>query len=739
MPMNRNVGQHAPPLRPASSHLRPAQEEAFDGLLLSMLARKRLLILTGGDGQERAAVFHMLTDHVGSDGSLVLSAAAWPGAEVEDLIAAAARNDSDDDEFDALVARLESRLDLAGAGLLAVEDAHALAPRTLSDLRDLSFAETPGGRCLQVLLCGSPDLERLLSRPELAGAVRDVGVIYRLAPGARCSTAPAPEPSADDRDDAIDGEAPALAIPLLHTQARRMDPGPVPTSAIAARKGGKRRVAAGLLVMVGAFALSGLVVANVLRADGGQTLLESGWNTITVLVSSQLGSETRSTESRSTESRPSQDRPLEASPTQTPAPDTVPSRSENAPVATAARAPAAAMPPAPKAGASPVTAGPGPDPALTALMDPAAPIGAASDRTPSPLAFGTTAPSDAGAGSGGDADTGPPLEERAPLPEVPAAAARRADPAPAAADAGVAARVSRLAETARRQIASKHLTTPAGNNAFETALEIRDLHPGAPEAAALVTEIKGVYRRWASLAERDGKWDDARLFYRRALTVDPDDPEVQALLRAAEERLSGGGGPSPANPETALTTEGGALGLLRDPAALTAVLSSIGDPDRRLPDGKTLTMLAAEAGLTDAVTALLAAGARPNARSPDGASPVMYAAWYGHADAITALAAAGADLDARNLDGKTALMAAAARGNMGAVQTLLDHGAAVDTAATHGWTALMYAANAGHEPVARALVAHGADPYRSDERGNSAYTLGALQGHTEVVEALRRR
>ena len=297
-------------------------------------------------------------------------------------------------------------------------------------------------------------------------------------------------------------------------------------------------------------------------------------------------------------------------------------------------------------------------------------------------------------------------------------------------------------ESGRRQINAKRLTTPAGDNAAETVQRIRAIDPRSADADALVAEIKDTYRRWAVLAERDRNMSDAQRFYERALSVDPNDRELQEALRGA-----GGTQPAPAvdtavvptDPDTALASRASALAVLERPEALRGLLGFMGDPDRRLPDGKTLLMLASEAGLADSVRALLGAGAKANARSGDGATPVMYAAWYGRDDVIGLLASAGADLDARNTDGKTALMAAAARGNTAAVRALVDRGAAVDSAASHGWTALMYAANAGHEPVARLLVERGADPFRSDERGNSAYTLGALQGHTEVVEALRRR
>ena len=181
--------------QPPPPGLRPDQTEVFDGLLLALLARKRLLVLVGDAGSGRAAVFHQLVEQVGSDGALMLPVAASAGAQVEDLVAAAGDaalpSDSGDRDFDTLIEELEERLDLAGTGLLAVENAGVLTAPTLADLIDLSRSETPGGRFLQVLLCGTPEMERTLARPGLAEAVRELGVIYRMTPGAGPSVAPA--------------------------------------------------------------------------------------------------------------------------------------------------------------------------------------------------------------------------------------------------------------------------------------------------------------------------------------------------------------------------------------------------------------------------------------------------------------------------------------------------------------------------------------------------------------------
>lgn len=779
--MDRNAEKPMPaPVRHPSARLRPEQEEAFDGLLLAMLARKRLLVLVAGERAERGRVFRELADHVESDGSLVVTATARPGMQVEDMIA----GDAEDADLETVVGELEERLDLAGAGLLAVEEAHLLDGRVLADLADLSLSETPAGRFLQVLLCGGPELERALARSDLAEALRDYGVIYRLGDAAGCSTVPAPDRHGSDRhgggrgadeDTVVDPDQdtvvnrpagpainpandwlrPMAAAPAAGGHTVRDDDDGYPDDAYADPDGpeadrpvaSRRAAVAGVAVAVGVLVAVGVAGAALNAQRSGPEGVADGFGRVWAetrdfvndqLVAPILGTAPSGTQAdRAAPAQPGPDtrpdsRVAVSAPGAAPIASTPPARTEprvEQPPATASAPPPTPVPAAPPPRTA--TAEPATSPTMPPTT-PAAPAPAATPPAPSQAAGSTGAPP---AAASAGATASPPQ-----VAALPPATAPAATPAPPALDAAARQRIAALAESARRQINAKRLTTPAGDNAAETVQRIRAIDPRSADADALVAEIKDTYRRWALLAERDRNLSDAQRFYERALSVDPNDRELQEALRSVGgTQPPADAAPVPTDPQTVLASRGSALAVLERPDALRGLLGGMGDPDRRLPDGKTLLMLASEAGMADAVRTLLDAGAKANARSGDGATPVMYAAWYGRDDVIGLLASAGADLDARNTDGKTALMAAAARGNTAAVRALVDRGAAVDAAASHGWTALMYAANAGHEPVARLLVERGADPFRSDERGNSAYTLGALQGHTDVVEALRRR
>lgn len=427
----------------------------------------------------------------------------------------------------------------------------------------------------------------------------------------------------------------------------------------------------------------------------------------------------------------------------------------------------------------------GPERAPEAAADPAAapteePASVAASPPPSPPSASDTieAPADA------------PREELAALPspavpEPPAAAdlpppeAPEAERAPEAeeargtneADARIQVAVNFLLTQADRQIGDKLLTTPAGNNAFETYQRIVSLDPGNAEAARIKERIKDTYANWAETAQSRGEFDAARRFYERALSVDPDDarfvtrlaalnesaampepagdvpdeaatqtaeapqprsdqmlrlppsyessdggsggqPQAAATTRPAETRPAAPTEPEPAPVAAAneFRTRSDILQAIGQPEVLRAVIEAGRDLDNELPDGKTALMLAAERGRDGAVTMLLNAGAAPNARSRNGGTALMYAASVGDEDSIRTLIRHGGAVNAMNVDGKTALMAAAQAGHTETVRLLLNNGADVNTRSVQGRTALDYASESGSGQTMTLLRLRGAQP-----------------------------
>lgn len=749
--MDRPVSKRSPHRTPAAPTAgpagMPAQTEAFDGLLLALLARKRLLVLVGTAGSGRGAVYRRLVEHVRSDGTLVLPVSAEPGMQVDDLIRAAGTaalpcDDAEEPEFDTLVEALEERLELAGTGLLAVENAGVLAPPVLDDLIELTRSETPAGRFLQVLLSGTPEVERTLARPGLADSVRELGVIYRTGTGTGPSVSPeptepeapavrrkpprilaAPAPAPDfpaDRPSKL-SHRPANDWPGLEPPSDGLDPD-TPVTRPPPRRRATLVAGAAITTLVLMAGAGAAVVTSFPEAipngvlSGIEQKIRTGWaetrNLVDRTTASLFGSESDREALALAAAHPLREPAAPRPPrTETNQPDPVRTSALPQPSARSTVQPVAPPPVSP-----PVVQAP-------TVQTPAEPVGKASPvaappASPAPSSNMEAAP---------DSAALPPLEEAPPAPTgLAATAAPTTD-----ADPGRQQRLRALVEQARRQMAGKRLTTPPGDNAYETVQQLRQIAPDTPEARELLAAMEETYRRWAALAERDGNAVDARRFYERALIVSPDSADLRARATTAPT-------PTP-EAEPGLGSREAVLALLRRPEELGRLLQGGTTPDTRIGNGKTLLMIAAEEGMADAVRLLLDRRARTDLRTADGATAAMYAAWGGYEPVVAALADAGADLDATNGDGKTALMAAAARGHLGVVQLLLQRGVAVDRTTANGWSALMYAANNGHDRVARLLVERGANPYRMDTNGNSALTLGALQGHLQVVEALKPR
>lgn len=793
--MDRSAPKHSSRARRAApGHHDPVSESAGvtaaeirDGLVLAFLARKRLLVLVGDAGSGRPALFRQLVEHVEADGAMALPVAASVGSEVEDLVAAAGTGalpdlvpgENGETDFDALIAALEERLELAGSGLLAVDNAAVLAPPVLADLVDLTRAETPAGRFMQVLLCGTPELEGTLARAGLTDELRDMGVIYRMTAGGGFvddvrEPAPAPQP--------VPRPAPMLMVPPQPQQApvqsaatppandwsvgqRRENPpqetwqqderwegqGWSPDGGQSGAMRAPRRTAlyAGAalttLVLLGA---AGAAIATAMPGafpDRALAMVEESW-----------------AKARDAVERTVQGLTGAAAPAERQHAVTVPVAPASDMTASAAVAPStapttqtAAQPPAaPPTAAGTQTVSKQASPASTAVPTAAAPIETAA------LPPAQAQQSAAKTSATGNTEAAPGVASLPPLEDPSTTAAVPAAPQPAVPDADIAQRVRTMVDQARRQIAGKRLTTPPGDNAYETVQRIRQIAPSSPEAAELLTTMTDTYRRWAMLAERDGDWSETKRFYERAQMISPESPDLAERIRAASEQRVYGGpsvGPAtgtaignagstvpgssaaPVNATPGLGDRESVLALLRNPAELSRTLQAGASADTRLDNGKTLLMIAAEQGLADAVRVLLDRHARTDLRTSDGATAVMYAAWGGHDGVVRALAEGGADLDTTNSDGKTALMAAAARGHQEVARTLIQRGVMVDRTTAYGWSALMYAANNGHEAVAKLLLDSGANPYRMDANGNSALTLGALQGHVQVVEALKPR
>ncbi len=104
--------------------------------------------------------------------------------------------------------------------------------------------------------------------------------------------------------------------------------------------------------------------------------------------------------------------------------------------------------------------------------------------------------------------------------------------------------VSQLLTLAKSQVAKLALTTPAGDNAYETYQLILSIQPNNAGALAGIREIGAKYAALAETARARGRTDQASVYAGKALELAPDHPAVQAMLAELQ-------GPGPAAEETA--------------------------------------------------------------------------------------------------------------------------------------------------------------------------------------------
>jgi general secretion pathway protein A len=86
---------------------------------------------------------------------------------------------------------------LAGRRVVViVDEAQALAPATLEQLRLLSNLETETQKLLQIVLVGQPELRALLRRPDLAQLNQRITIRWHLKPASATCEAPSSRPTA---------------------------------------------------------------------------------------------------------------------------------------------------------------------------------------------------------------------------------------------------------------------------------------------------------------------------------------------------------------------------------------------------------------------------------------------------------------------------------------------------------------------------------------------------------------
>ncbi|ADE16129.1 AAA ATPase [Nitrosococcus halophilus Nc 4] len=97
-------------------------------------------------------------------------------------------------------------------------------------------------------------------------------------------------------------------------------------------------------------------------------------------------------------------------------------------------------------------------------------------------------------------------------------------------------RIALLLKQAKQQEADFKLTTPEGDNAYETYTKILKMVPNHSEVAKGLQRIRDYYVNWGLKAENQKQLDLATVYYKRALSIFPDDFALRTALQRVQAR-----------------------------------------------------------------------------------------------------------------------------------------------------------------------------------------------------------
>lgn len=161
--------------------------DAFAMLRYAILSRASVTCLTGEAGTGKTTLVNRLAGELPEEVVLarIPPAAARRGEPLDWLLTALGEAAGDGAPAERHARFRDSVLRIAAAGgrvLLLFDEAQALRPGALEELRLLAGFEEPGESPLQMLLVGQPPLRERLDRPECAALAQRVAADFRLGP-----------------------------------------------------------------------------------------------------------------------------------------------------------------------------------------------------------------------------------------------------------------------------------------------------------------------------------------------------------------------------------------------------------------------------------------------------------------------------------------------------------------------------------------------------------------------------
>jgi general secretion pathway protein A len=172
---------------PRFLYFTPHHREAYDHLIYGIRNRKGFIELTGEVGSGKTTLCRAVLANLGSD---VQTALILNPSLTETQLLRAMLNDfglhlKGRDRLSYIEELNRFLLDMNREGTnvaLVIDEAQDLSPQVMEQVRLLSNLETDQQKLIQIVLCGQPELQKRLARPDLRQLRQRITVRYHIPP-----------------------------------------------------------------------------------------------------------------------------------------------------------------------------------------------------------------------------------------------------------------------------------------------------------------------------------------------------------------------------------------------------------------------------------------------------------------------------------------------------------------------------------------------------------------------------